>query len=122
MPTEKKTKRPIPAPRTKKRPIPAPRILLNIENPEINVSVLKPEIAVVKEKQAPTVIKKSTETVLGWMNWLAESGKKIIKPVSAALKCLKENITKIFEEKPPIPPPRKFKVTTGPSALQNFIQ
>ena len=90
MPTEK-TKRPIPAPR-KKRPIPAPRILLNIKNPEINVPVLKPEIVVVKEKQAPTVIKKTTETVLGWMNWLAESGKKIIKPISSSLKNLKEKI------------------------------
>ena len=80
MSTEKKlTKRPIPAPR-KKRPIPAPRVILNIKNPEINVPVLKPEIAVVKEKQAPTVIKKTTETALGWMNWLAESGKKLSNP------------------------------------------
>ena len=70
-------KRPIPAPRMK-RPIPAPR---NIKNPEINVPVLQPEIAVVKEKEAPTVIKKTTETVLGWMDWLKESGQKIIKPV-----------------------------------------
>ena len=92
MPTEKKlTKRPIPAPRTKKRPIPAPRILLNIKNPKINVPVLKPEIAVVKEKQAPTVIKKTVETFAGWMNWLAESGQKyIVKPISSSLKNLKE--------------------------------
>ena len=62
------------------RPIPAPRILVNIKNPEINVPVLQPEIAVVKEKEAPTVIKKNTETVLGWMDWLKESGKKIINP------------------------------------------
>ena len=77
IPAPRTKKRPIPAPRTKKRPIPAPRNLLNIKNPEINVPVLKPEIVVVKEKQAPTVIKKTTETVLGWMNWLAESGKKL---------------------------------------------
>ena len=84
--------KPIPAPRLKRaaKPIPAPRILLNIKNPEINVPVLQPEIAVVKEKEAPTVIKKNTETVLGWMDWLKESGKKIIKPVSDALKNLKE--------------------------------
>ena len=98
MPTEKKTK-PIPAPRTKKRPIPAPRNLLNIKNPEINVPVLKPEIVVVKEKQAPTVIKKTTETDLGWMNWLAESGKTIIKPISSSLKNLNEKINTIFQEK-----------------------
>ena len=73
--TTEKTKKTIPAPR-KKRPIPAPRVILNIKNPEINVPVLQPEIAFVKEKEAPTVIKKTTETVLGWMNWLAESGKK----------------------------------------------
>ena len=115
MSTEKDKLSPIQAPRTKKRPIPAPRILLNIKNPEINVPVLKPEIAVVKEKQAPTVIKKTTETVLGWMNWLAESGKKIIKPVSAALKNLKEKINAIFEEK-------KFEVREGQSALKNFAR
>ena len=114
------SKRPIPAPRMKKRdfskrPIPAPRNLLNIKNPEINVPVLKPEIVVVKGKQAPTVIKKTTETVLGWMNWLAESGKKIIKPVSATLKNLKEKINAIFQEK-------KFEVREGQSALKNFAR
>ena len=117
MPTEKKlTKRPIPAPRTKQRPIPAPRILLNIKNPEINVPVLIPEIAVVKENQAPTVIKKNTETVLRWMNWLAESGKKIIKPVSAALKNLKEKINAIFQKE------KKFELREGQSALKNFAR
>ena len=97
MSTEK-TKKPIPGPR-KKRPIPAPRVILNIKNPEINVPVLQPEIAVVKEKEAPTVIKKTTETVLGWMNWLKESGKKyIVKPISSALKNLKEKINAIFQK------------------------
>ena len=74
--------KPIPAPRMKKRdfskrPIPAPRILLNIKNPEINVPVLQPEIAVVEEKKAPTVIKKTVATFSEWMDWLVESGKKI---------------------------------------------
>ena len=78
MPTEKdKLSKPIPAPR---KPIPAPRMILNIKNPEINVPVLQPEIAVVKEKEAPTVIQKTTETVLEWMDWLKESGKKISNP------------------------------------------
>ena len=111
--------KPIPAPRLKKRdisekPIPAPRVILNIRNPEINVPVLQPEIAVVKEKEAPTVIKKTTETVLGWMDWLKESGKKIIKPVSDALKNLKEKINALFEE--------KFVVRDGQSSLNNFAR
>ena len=106
-------KRPILAPRMK-RPIPAPRNLLNIKKPEINVPVLRSEIAVVKEKEAPTVIKKTTETVLGWMDWLKESGKKIIKPVSAALKNLKEKINALFEE--------KFVVRDGQSSLNNFAR
>ena len=80
-------KRPIPAPRMKK-PIPAPRILLTI--------------------------KKTTETVLKWMDWLKESGKKIIKPVSDALKNLKEKINAIFEE--------KFVVRDGQSALSHFTR
>ena len=96
------------------RPIPAPRILVNIKNPEINVPVLQPEIAVVKEKEAPTVIKKTTETVLRWMDWLKESGKKIIKPVSDALKNLKEKINTLFEE--------KFVVRDGQSSLNQFTR
>ena len=112
--------KPIPAPRTKKRdfskrPIPAPRVILNIKNPEINVPVLKPEIAVVKEKEAPTVIKKTTETVLGWMNWLAESGKKyIVKPISEKLQNLKNKINAISDP--------NFTVRDGPSALKEFVR
>ena len=111
--------KPIPVPRTKKsvfpeKPIPAPRILLNIKNPEINVPVLRPEIAVAKEKEAPTVIKKTTETILGWMDWLKESGKKITRPISAALKNLKEKINALFEE--------KFVVRDGQSSLNNFAR
>ena len=113
----KRVEKPIPAPRMKKRaerPIPAPRILLNIKNPEINVPVLQPESAVVKEKEAPTVIKKTTETILGWMDWLKESGKKITRPISAALKNLKEKINTLFEE--------KFVVRDDQSALNNFAR
>ena len=118
-PRIKRVEKPIPAPRMKKRakrPIPAPRILVNIKNPKINVPVLQPEIDVVKEKEAPTVIKKTTETVLGWMDWLKESGKKIIKPVSDALKNLKEKINAIFEKE------KKFEVREGQSALNNFAR
>ena len=70
------SEKPIPAPRKKRdfseKPIPTPRILLNIRNPEINVPILKPEIAVVKEKQAPTFIEKSIQTFSDWMNRLDE--------------------------------------------------
>ena len=89
------------------KPIPAPRV---ITNPEINV----PEIAVVKEKEAPTVIKKAIETILGWMDWLKESGKKITRPISSALKNLKEKINTLFEE--------KFVVRDGQSALSHFTR
>ena len=111
--------KPIPAPRTKKsvfpkKPIPAPRVILNIRNPEINVPVLQPEIAVVKEKETPKVIKKTTETILGWMDWLKESGKKITRPISSALKNLKEKINALFEE--------KFVVRDGQSSLKNFAR
>ena len=49
------------------------------------------------------------------MNWLAESGKNIIKPISSSLKNLKEKINKIFEEK-------EFKLKEGQSALKNFVR
>ena len=106
----KVSEKPIPAPRKKvisEKPIPAPRV---ITNPEINV----PEIAVVKEKEAPTVIKKAIETILGWMDWLKESGKKITRPISSALKNLKEKINTLFEE--------KFVVRDGQSALSQFTR
>ena len=57
--------------------IPAP----NIKNPSINVPVLQPEIAVVKESQAPSFIEKTIETFSGWLNWLVESGEKISKKI-----------------------------------------
>ena len=60
-------KRPIPAPRMK-RPIPAPRNLLNIKKPEINVPVLRSEIAVVKEKEARQSLKKPLK--LFWGGWI----------------------------------------------------
>ena len=114
------SKRPIPAPRMKKRdfskrPIPAPRILLNIKNPEINVPVLQPEIAVVEEKKAPAVIKKTVATFSEWMDWLVESGKKyIVKPISEKLQNLKSKINAIFAP--------NFTVRDGPSALKEFVR
>ena len=115
------SKKPIPAPRMKKsvfpeKPISAPRVILNIKNPEINVPVLQPEIAVVKEKETPTVIKKTTETILGWMDWLKESGKKITRPISSALKNLKEKINAIFEKE------NEFVARDGQSALSHFTR
>ena len=89
---------------------------MNIRNPSINIPILQPEIAVLKENQAPSLIKKTVETFSGWMNWLAESGKKyIVKPISSSLKNLKEKINKIFEEK-------KFEVKEGESSLKNFVR
>ena len=115
------SKKTIPAPRKKRRDfsektIPAPGILLNIRNPEIDVPVLQPEIAVVKEKQAPTFIEKSIQTFSDWMNWLAESGQKyIVKLITSKLQNLKEKITKLFEDK-------EFEVREGQSALKNFVR
>ena len=50
----------------------------------------------------------------GWLNWLAESGKNIVKAISPKLKNLKEKISKIFEE--------KFEVKEGESALRKFAR
>ena len=97
------------------KPIPAPRNIMNIKNPEINVPILKPEIVAASEKQAPTFIEKTVETFSDWMNWLAESGKKFVKPISKKLQNLKDQITKIFEK-------NEFEVREGPSALKNFVR
>ena len=92
---------------------------LNIKNASINVPVLQPEIAVVKESQAPSFIEKNIETFSGWLNWLAESGQKyIVKPISSTLKNLKENINKIFEEEEE----KEFELKEGESALSRFVR
>ena len=97
-------------------PIPTQDNILDIKNPEINIPVLKPEKVKVKEDKIPSFIEKTVETFSGWLNWLAESGKKYIpKPITSKLKNLKEKINKIFEGK-------KFEVKTGDSALQNFVR
>ena len=120
MSTEKDKLSPIPAPRTKKRdfskrPIPAPRVILNIKNPEINIPILQPEIAVVKKNQESTAIKKTVATFSEWMDWLAESGKKyIVKPISEKLQNLKNKINAIFAP--------NFTVRDGPSALKEFVR
>ena len=88
---------------------------MNIRNPSINIPILQPEIAVVKENQAPTFIEKTIETFSDWMKWLAESGKNIVKKIPPKLKNLKEKINKIFEEK-------EFEVKEGESALKNFVR
>ena len=98
-------KKPIPAPRMK-RPIPAPRMKRPIPAPRMKRPIPAPRILL--------TIKKNTETVLRWMDWLKESGKKIIKPVSDALKNLKEKINAIFEE--------KFVARDGQSALSHFTR
>ena len=106
------SEKPIPAPRTKRKdfsekPIPAPRNIMNIRNPSINIPILQPEIAVVKESQTPSFTEKTIETFSDWMNWLAESGKNIVKKMPPKLKNLKEKINAIFEKE------KKFEVKKG---------
>ena len=98
-------KRPIPAPRMK-RPIPAPRMKRPLPAPRMKRPIPAPRMLL--------TIKKTTETILGWMDWLKESGKKITRPISSALKNLKEKINAIFEE--------KFVVRDGQSALSQFTR
>ena len=71
---------------------------MNIKTPEINVPTLKPEIVAASEKQAPTFIEKTVETFSDWMNWLAESGKKFVKPISKKLQNLKDQIKKYLKK------------------------
>ena len=93
-----------------------PTNILDQQNPEINIPVLQPKKVKVKKDKIPSFIENTVETFSGWLNWLAESGKKYIpKPTTSKLKNLKEKINEIFESK-------KFEVKTGVSALQNFVR
>ena len=98
--------KPIPAPRTKKsvlpeKPIPAPR----------RKPIPKPIPA---PRRNPPTIQKAIDTMLGWVDWFRESGKKITQPISSALNTLRKKINTLFEE--------KFEVRDGQSALRHFTR
>ena len=102
--------KPIPAPRTKKsvlpeKPIPAPRR---------NIQKVIPEKPIPAPRQNPPTIQKAIDTMLGWVDWFRESGKKITQPISSALNTLRKNINSLFEE--------KFEVRDGQSALRQFTR
>ena len=98
------SEKPIPAPRRKpisEKPIPAPR----------RKPIPKPIPA---PRRNPPTIQKAIDTMLGWVDWFRESGKKITQPISSALNTLKEKINTLFEE--------KFEVRDGQSALSQFTR
>ena len=94
--------KPIPAPRRKpEKPIPAPR----------RKPIPKPIPA---PRRNPPTIQKAIDTMLGWVDWFRESGKKITQPISSALNTLRKKINTLFEE--------KFEVKDGQSALSQFTR
>ena len=89
------SEKPIPAPRQKpipkpekpisekpisEKPIPAPR-RKPIPKPEKPI----PEKPIPAPRQNPPTIQKAIDTMLGWVDWFRESGKKITQPISSAL-------------------------------------
>ena len=107
-----KPEKPIPAPRRKpipkpekpisEKPIPAPR-----RKPI-------PEKPIPAPRRNPPTIQKAIDTMLGWVDWFRESGKKITQPISSALNTLRKEINTLFEE--------KFEVRDGQSALRQFTR
>ena len=89
------SEKPIPAPRRKpipkpekpisEKPIPAPR-RKPIPKPEKPISK-KPIPA---PRRNPPTIQKAIDTMLGWVDWFRESGKKITQPISSALNTLRK--------------------------------
>ena len=117
--------KPIPAPRTKKsvlpeKPIPAPRTKKSvlpekpIPAPRRNIQKVSPEKPIPAPRRNPPTIQKAIDTMLGWVDWFRESGKKITQPISSALNTLRKNINTLFEE--------KFEVRDGQSALRQFTR
>ena len=113
------SEKPIPAPRRKpipEKPIPAPRKVAEKPIPEKPIPAPRKvaEKPIPAPRRNPPTIQKAIDTMLGWMDWLKESGKKITRPISSALKNLKEKINTLFEE--------KFVVRDGQSALRQFAR
>ena len=101
------SEKPIPAPRRKpisEKPIPAPR----------RKPIPKPEKPIPAPRRNPPTIQKAIDTMLGWVDWFRESGKKITQPISSALNTLRKKINTLFEE--------KFEVRDGQSALRHFTR
>ena len=96
---------PIPAPRTKKsvlpeKPIPAPRTKKSVL-PEKPISAPRrkpipaPRRKPIPEKPIPAPrrnIQKAIDTMLGLVEWLKESGKKITRTISSTLNTLRKEI------------------------------
>ena len=100
--SEKPIPKPIPKPEKpiSEKPIPAPR--------------RKPEKPIPAPRRNPPTIQKAIDTMLGWVDWFRESGKKITQPISSALNTLRKKINTLFEE--------KFEVRDGQSALSQFTR
>ena len=113
----RKPEKPIPAPRRKpipisEKPIPAPRQKpIPISEKPIPTPRRKPIPA---PRRNPPTIQKAIDTMLGWVDWFHESGKKITQPISSALNTLRKKINTLFEE--------KFEVRDGQSALSQFTR
>ena len=81
-------RKPIPTPRRKpisEKPIPAPR-RKPIPKPEKPIS----EKPIPAPRRNPPTIQKAIDTMLGWVDWFRESGKKITQPISSALNTLRK--------------------------------
>ena len=103
------SEKPIPAPRRK--PIPISEKPIPISEKPIPAPRRKPIPA---PRRNPPTIQKAIDTMLGWVDWFRESGKKITQPISSALNTLRKKINTLFEE--------KFEVRDGQSALRQFTR
>ena len=86
--------------------------------PDINVPVLVPTIVprMIKTvaSKVKDIVKKSTEAVIDWAEWLRNAGKDIVvKHVSPNLKMLKEKVEALFKAGAQQP----FKLKQSSSAL-----
>ena len=97
------------------------RSLLDDPVPDINVPVLVPTIVprMIKTvaSKVKDIVKKSTEAVIDWAEWLRNAGKDIVvKHVSPNLKMLKEKVEALFKAGAQ----QTFELKQSSSALKKF--
>ena len=97
------------------------RSLLDDPVPDINVPVLVPTIVprMIKTvaSKVKDIVKKSTEAVIDWAEWLRNAGKDIVvKHVSPNLKMLKEKVDALFKAGAQ----QTFELKQSSSALKKF--
>ena len=88
--------------------------ILDREVPNIPVQVLRPETVSVSPHEAPGILQRTVSSFANWMGWISSASESLTKAVSLSLERLKNEISRLWEE--------KVEIEEGPSAFRRFLR